>query len=54
MSQRACTFEKQVTRTLRLSYLLSLPRGYRAGGKKKWPLILFLHGAANEAMISSW
>ena len=48
MSQRACVFEKRVARTLRLSYLLSLPRGYRAGGKRKWPLILFLHGAGER------
>ena len=48
MRQRVCTFEKQVTRTLHLNYLLYLPKGYRVSGKKRWPLILFLHGAGER------
>ncbi len=29
-------------------YLLYLPDGYRADAKKKWPLILFLHGSTEK------
>ena len=45
MSQQPLTFEKQIIKTLRLSYLLFLPRGYNDAPAKEWPLILFLHGA---------
>jgi predicted peptidase len=44
MVQKACTFEAQITKTVRLNYLLFLPQGYGADPEKKWPLILFLHG----------
>ncbi len=37
-------FEAKIERTARFQYLLHLPAGYKKGGKKKWPLILFLHG----------
>ena len=39
--QHECTFE----RIVRLRYLLSLPRGHETSTGKKWPLILYLHGA---------
>jgi predicted peptidase len=42
--QRAQVFEKDVTRRLRLPYLLYLPRGYDPEGARRWPLVLFLHG----------
>src|SRR5512137_2381683 len=48
MSQRAFELCKRVTRTLHLNCLLYLPKGYRASGRKKWPLILFLHGAGER------
>ena len=41
-------FEKQITKTASLDYLLFLPEGYEAGGEKKWPLMLFLHGAGER------
>lgn len=44
--QQKCTFEAQITKTVRLEYLLALPEGY--GSDKKWPLILFLHGAGER------
>lgn len=44
--QRARTFEKQVT--VKLNYLLFLPEGYAKDDGKKWPLILFLHGAGER------
>jgi predicted peptidase len=46
--QQVHTFEVQVVRTVRLNYLLYLPQGYSTEGQKKWPLILFLHGAGER------
>lgn len=40
-------FEKEITVTVKLNYLLFLPEGY-AESDKKWPLILFLHGAGES------
>jgi predicted peptidase len=34
--------------TIRGDYLLFLPQGYSATGTKRWPLILFLHGAGER------
>lgn len=42
--QVAQTFQKQVTKTLSLDYMLFLPKEYSAQNEKKWPLIVFLHG----------
>jgi predicted peptidase len=44
--QQARVLEKQIT--VRLNYLLFLPEGYSAAGEKKWPLMLFLHGAGER------
>lgn len=44
MAQQAKNFEKRITKKVHLDYLLHLPKGYQAGSKHKWPLILFLHG----------
>jgi len=46
--QTAQTFEQTVSKTVRLKYLLYLPQGYEEGGRKKWPLLLFLHGAGER------
>lgn len=46
--QKPQTFTTQVTRTVTLNYLLFLPRGYDAQADKKWPLMLFLHGAGER------
>ena len=35
-------------RPVTVRYLLYLPEGYRAEGKRKWPLILFLHGSTEK------
>ncbi|HVX15218.1 MAG TPA: prolyl oligopeptidase family serine peptidase [Pirellulales bacterium] len=45
--QEAKHFEKEVTITVKLNYLLFLPTDY-AQSDKKWPLILFLHGAGES------
>jgi predicted peptidase len=40
------SFDHQVT--LHADYLLFLPKGYEASADKRWPLILFLHGAGER------
>lgn len=45
--QQEKKFEKQITITVKLNYLLSLPEGYESSDKP-WPLILFLHGAGES------
>ena len=45
---RKLTFQTQVTRKIRLSCLLYLPEDYRATSRKRWPLLLFLHGAGER------
>jgi predicted peptidase len=46
--QRECVFEAQIVKTVRLNYLLFLPKGYGEDSQQKWPLILFLHGAGER------
>jgi predicted peptidase len=43
------TFDKEITKRVKLKYLLYLPEGYRnAESAKRWPLVLFLHGAGES------
>jgi len=44
MTEQQHVYEKQVTKTIKLNYLLHLPRDYDADTDKRWPLIFFLHG----------
>ena len=46
--QTAQTFSVTQTRTLSAGYLLFLPENYGADKSKRWPLILFLHGAGER------
>ena len=46
-AQRSQAFEKTITKTLGCKYLLFLPEGY-GKEQKRWPLILFLHGAGER------
>jgi predicted peptidase len=46
-AQQAKSFEKEITIKVTLNYLLFLPEGYESS-EKKWPLILFLHGAGES------
>lgn len=39
---------REFVATIRGDYLLFLPQGYSATGTKRWPLILFLHGAGER------
>ena len=47
LAQQARTFETTIQRTARLEYLLYLPPEYTKS-KKRWPLMLFLHGAGER------
>lgn len=42
------SFESQITIKLGYKYFLTLPDGYAADAAKKWPLIVFLHGAGER------
>lgn len=46
-AQQAKTFENKITITAKLNYLLSLPTDY-GKTKKRWPLVLFLHGSGES------
>src|SRR5690349_12172483 len=41
-------FETTLTRKVKLNYLLFLPADYSDKSRKKWPLMLFLHGAGER------
>ncbi|HEU5116281.1 MAG TPA: prolyl oligopeptidase family serine peptidase [Isosphaeraceae bacterium] len=46
--QEEKSFEREVTIKVKLHYLLYLPKGYDEDQNKKWPLVLFLHGAGES------
>jgi len=48
MPQSALVFEATVQKAVRLPYLLSLPQGHGEDTHRRWPLILFLHGAGER------
>jgi predicted peptidase len=48
MAQGAYVFEGSVTHALRLGYWLHLPCAYGVDAQRRWPLILFLHGAGER------
>src|SRR5215471_15715634 len=41
-------FRLSKSRVCKTDYLLFLPRGYKGKSRKRWPLILFLHGAGER------
>jgi len=47
-NQLADRFWKQVPVTFGARYLVALPEGYVFDAKKKWPLIVYLHGASSR------
>jgi predicted peptidase len=47
MSQKVCLLRKRITKSIRCNYLLFLPKGYDPK-RKRWPLVLFLHGAGER------
>ena len=42
------TLDKEIIRHVKLNYLLYLPEGYAGKADKRWPLVLFLHGAGES------
>jgi len=48
MSQQPASFDYKITSPTRLQYLQYLPEDYEKDSAKKWPLILFLHGAGER------
>lgn len=48
MTLQPMTLSKTVTQKVDLKYWLSLPKGYASDTAKKWPLMLFLHGAGER------
>jgi predicted peptidase len=48
IAQVPATFERKVTRTVKGSYLVYAPDGYDQDKRKRWPTILFLHGAGER------
>jgi predicted peptidase len=46
--QAPMTLTRDLRRTIRLRYYLALPEGYDQDGTRRWPLILFLHGAGER------
>jgi predicted peptidase len=46
--QQAKSFKRKITKTVTAEYLLYLPRDYDGGSRKRWPLIVFLHGAGER------
>lgn len=48
MSQQSRRLDTQITKSVRLDYLLYLPPGYGADASQHWPLILFLHGVGER------
>ncbi|HWQ92995.1 MAG TPA: prolyl oligopeptidase family serine peptidase [Clostridia bacterium] len=47
-NQLAKEFKFTATQTAKVNYLLYLPEGYDADPAKRWPLMLFLHGAGER------
>lgn len=47
-AQVEMSFTQVVVKTNQLRFLLSLPKDYAADPAKKWPLVLFLHGAGER------
>ena len=43
MGQAEQSFKKEITKSLKINYLLYLPKDYEES-EDEWPLILFLHG----------
>ncbi len=48
LMQQSLKFSKKITTTVSADYLLYLPKAYDAEGTKRWPLMLFLHGAGER------
>ncbi|MBF8982678.1 prolyl oligopeptidase family serine peptidase [Lutibacter sp. B2] len=48
MKQLKNSFSTKIEKKLSLKYLLYLPKNYHSNERKKWPLIVFLHGIGSR------
>lgn len=48
MQRQELRVDKQILKTIHMDYLLYVPLGYKDNDSKKWPLILYLHGAGGS------
>lgn len=48
MTQQSLKFEREIQKSVGAQYLLFLPQGYGEDPARRWPLILFLHGAGER------
>jgi predicted peptidase len=46
--QQSRRLDTTIQETVSMRYLLFLPEGYDPAGEKKWPLMIFLHGAGER------
>src|SRR5204863_8432244 len=46
--QQAKSFKGRISKDLSAEYLLYLPKDYSSKSRKRWPLMLFLHGAGER------
>lgn len=46
--QRKLKFQSRISKKAGYKYLLHLPKDYKATNRKRWPLLLFLHGAGER------
>lgn len=47
-NQQAKSFRSKLSKAVEANYLLFLPQDYTRRGEKRWPTILFLHGAGER------
>ena len=50
----AYTFEKEIDKTIRYTYILHLPDGYNEHESRKWPLTLYLHGGGGKTDVDGY
>lgn len=50
MNSQQLRIDTQIAKSICMDYLLYVPAGYEAESSKKWPLILYLHGAGGSGM----
>jgi predicted peptidase len=48
VGQHPQSFEKQISRTIGYKFLLFLPKSFDQDPKKRWPLLIFLHGSGES------
>ncbi len=46
--QRKLKFQSRISKKVGYQYLLHLPKDYKPTDRKRWPLLLFLHGAGER------